>query len=175
MSLRSIFKLYSAGVPLKLRCVSRGRPRILCPFSLEPWNTVLISDDMWHHKTTHDPKVHDLNSGSSSCNKFTTAFGDYLFSWSAGVGSVFYQLIQATGTPNGRNVFPRFYYITVACFLPQAGFTHMALFSPSWLPVTHYCTDNHHVLDTQETEPPDKLFTCCQTFEGAQISSFFPL
>lgn len=44
---------------LKLRSVSRGglrmkarfSPRI--PFSLMSWNTVLISDYMWHHKTTH--------------------------------------------------------------------------------------------------------------------------
>ena len=66
--------------------------------------------------------------------------------------------------------FPVFYYITVARFLPLPRFAQMALFSPSWLPVPHYRRDNHHVHDTQETQPPDKLFTHCgQTFEGAQI------
>lgn len=118
MSLRSIFKLDSAGVWLKLWPVRRGMPRAkaefsprtLCPFSLMSWNTVLISDYLRHHKTTHIPIPEHLNSGLWSCNEFANVFRDYLFSWSAGVGSVFYQLIQATGTPNGRNVSPILLY-----------------------------------------------------------------
>lgn len=54
--LRSIFKLCSAGVKLKLRSKSRGRlrvkawfgPRPLCPFSLMSWNITLIRVYMWH-------------------------------------------------------------------------------------------------------------------------------
>lgn len=46
-----------------------------------------------------------------------------------------------------------FYYITVARFLPLPRFTQMSLFCS----VPHYRRDNHHVHDTQETQPPDKL------------------
>lgn len=48
---------------------------------------------------------------------------------------------------------PVFYYITVARFLPLPRFTQMSLFCS----VPHYRRDNHHVHDTQETQPPDKL------------------
>lgn len=119
---------------------------------------------------THVSKLRDLNPGLSSCRKFATAFKDNLSHLQDRCWMCLNQLIQATGTPNGRNVFPCFYYIAVARFLPLPRFTQMALFSPSWLPVPHYRRDNHHVHDTQETQPPDKLFTHrSQTFEGAQI------
>lgn len=118
--LRSIFKLRSAGMWLKLWSMSRGKlrvkagfsPRMLCPLSLVSWNTILIGDHMWHHKTTHISTLQDLNSGSSSCSKFAAAFNDDLFHLQHRCWICLYQLIQATGTPNGINVFPRFYYIS---------------------------------------------------------------
>lgn len=78
--------------------------------------------------------------------------------------------------PQMEEMFPRFYYITVARFLSEPGLNQMSLFSPSWLPVPHYCRDNHHVHDTQETQPPDKLLHIwAKCLRGTDISSFCPL
>ena len=66
--------------------------------------------------------------------------------------------------------FPGFYGITVARFPPRPRLTQMTLFSPPWLPVSHYHRDNHHVHYTQGTQPPDKPFTHSnRTFVEAQI------
>lgn len=115
--------------------------------------------------------LQDLNSGSSRLQQICNSFQRLSFHLQHRCWICLYQLIQATGTPNGRNMFPRFYYITVARFLTlPPRFAQLALFSPTWLPVPHYRRDNHHVHDTQETQPPDKLFTHrSQTFERAQI------
>lgn len=58
--LRSIFTVCSKGTWLKLRSESRWSLRKKAefsprrPFSLMSWNTVLISDYVWHnHRTTH--------------------------------------------------------------------------------------------------------------------------
>lgn len=96
--LRSILKLFSAGASLRLRSVSTGMlrakagfsPRLLCPFSLTSWTH---SIDRWLNATTHISALQDLNS--------------LFFIFSLAKHRCWicvYQLIQAAGTPNGRNV-----------------------------------------------------------------------
>lgn len=81
------------------------------------------------------------------------------FTRSTGAGSVLTSWAKPHEPQMEQMCFPSFYHITVACFLPLRRFTHLGLSSPSWLPVPHYRRDNHHVHDTQETQPPHKLFT----------------
>lgn len=69
---------------------------------------------------------------------------------SAGAGSVFTNCSKPQEPQMEEMCFPSFYYIAVAFFLPLPRFTHLGLSSPSWLPVPHYCRDNHYIHDPQE-------------------------
>lgn len=155
--LRSIFKLFSAGVWLKLRSVSRGRlrvkagfsPRTLCPFSLMSWNVKPIGDMLKSAQI-----MRDVNSGWSISFKGSL------------VAQVLDLLLQAD--PGPRN--PKWKKCVPHIFITSQWPVLLYRSAPSWLPVPHYHRDNHHVHGTQGTRSSDKLFTCRrQTFEGDPI------
>lgn len=58
--------------------------------------------------------------------------------------------VQATGSPNGRNVFPVFWLHHCVLFCSTAPVHSSGFVTPSRLPVPHYRKDNHQIHDTQE-------------------------
>ena len=102
--LRSILKLFSAGASVRLRSVSTRMlrvkaglsPRMLCPFSLSSWTH---SIDRWLNSALCD-HTHFSPTGPE-----LAAFFFFFFSLAKHRCWIcVYQLIQATGNPNGRNV-----------------------------------------------------------------------